>query len=521
MRERKLREIWAKGLHFVLMSMVALSFTACTYMKMSPPPDTDKTFLNNNNSCYLATAANMLAGAGYGDGTTVQQRAEDIYSDLTGHFGTASSGWTDTALTWWLSSSNNTWTTNPYSVVTVYGNKSPRYPWANSNGAKEIANHLRSCNFVGLSISWPTDATDSHGNPIIGSGGHAITAWGDRSRLPWKGYSDPVLDNPSVVRLTDSDRDTGGDVQQYDYDSYVSPNPGGANEGNGWYIDYSGNHPYIKHIVTLSPTQNASGRSNVQRVVGSYKILQERNIGATGLHYRVGTDVDILSYVTWVSWDTESVPHIEESQPNRRHLNVEWDFTRKQIPESKWVTVTTEFILRNWNAMKYSNVKFIYPRGATMKAAPSVEWKIVSFRVKKADAIPDVTGGYLVASFDIVKTTKPGWVKTVGKYRLLHQYSFTQSPERHKLILRGEKGYEVANLKVGHSYGYLDRKSLWSFERWMSEKGGKLYKLDKKPVEIEIDWKGRLPYPKGEDIQKSIPDIKEGLRRGVTETKKR
>ncbi|WP_457592467.1 hypothetical protein [Hydrogenimonas sp.] len=520
MWQSNLADRWFGFLKWLGMGMILLSFTSCTYMKMNPPPDTDKAFLNNNNSCYLATAANMLAGAGYGNGTTVQERAEDIYDNLTDHFGTQNTGWTDTALTWWLSSAHNTWSTNPYTVVTVYGNKTPRYPWANANGAKEIANHLRRCNFVGLSISWPTNAVDSHGNPIIGSGGHAITGWGDRSRLPWKGYSDPIASNPDVVRLTDSDTDSGGDVQQYDYDSYTSPNPGGANEGNGWYIDYSANHPYIKHIVTLSPTQTSGGAANIQRVIGSYRILQERGVGATDLHYRVGTDVDILSYVTWVSWQNEEAPDIEESQPRRLALNVDWDFTRKPVPEATWVTITTEFILRSWNAMKYENVRFTYPRGIPDLELPSISWEVKSARVKKADTIPDVTGGYLVAAFDIVKTTKPGWVQTVGKYRILHQYSYTQSPERHTLVLKGKKGYEITNLKVGHSYGYVDGKALWQFERWMSEKSGKLYRLSQKPVKIEIDWKGRLPYPKGEDIQNRIEDLKEGLMRKIPRKRK-
>lgn len=88
--------------------------TSCVYMKMNPPPDADKAFLAGNNSCYLATAANMLAGAGYGTGTTVQARADNIYGDLTAQFGTANGGWTDSAVTWWLGSTHNTWTTNPY-----------------------------------------------------------------------------------------------------------------------------------------------------------------------------------------------------------------------------------------------------------------------------------------------------------------------------------------------------------------------------------------------------------------------
>ena len=59
-----------------------------------------------------------------------------------------------------------------------------------------------------------------------------------------------------TVRLVDSDRDIGGDVQSYTYDAHTDPNPGGANEGNCWYFIYDNNHPYIKDRVTLSPTED-------------------------------------------------------------------------------------------------------------------------------------------------------------------------------------------------------------------------------------------------------------------------
>ncbi len=45
----------------ICVAMALLLSSACTYMKMNPPPDADKTFLTGNNSCYLATASNMLA----------------------------------------------------------------------------------------------------------------------------------------------------------------------------------------------------------------------------------------------------------------------------------------------------------------------------------------------------------------------------------------------------------------------------------------------------------------------------
>ena len=182
---------------------VVSSPVVAVYMKMDPPPDVDKAFSAGNNSCWLATAANMLAGAGYGSGKTVQERADDIYADLTAHYGTANGGWTDTALTWWLGSTNNTWPSNPYDVVTVYGNKT-RTPWANSNGAQFIGNELRRCQMMGLSISWPR--TSAGGSA---SGGHAIACWGD------SGGNSPLTGNPSQVIVVDSDRDTGGNVQTY------------------------------------------------------------------------------------------------------------------------------------------------------------------------------------------------------------------------------------------------------------------------------------------------------------------
>ena len=103
--------------------------------------------------------------------------------------GSFDGGWTDAALQWWLGSANNTWTNNPHSVVTVYGNKSPRNPWANANGARDIGNELRTCHLVGLSIRSRQDGAG-------GTGGHAITAWGDDSITPTA-----IITNPGAVRL--------------------------------------------------------------------------------------------------------------------------------------------------------------------------------------------------------------------------------------------------------------------------------------------------------------------------------
>lgn len=487
------------SMSFVLAIILSVFCTSCIYMKMDPPPDADKgappPLPAVDNSCWQATASNMLAAAGYGNGTTVQARANDIYNNMTANFGLVS-GWTDTALSWWLGSTHNTWTTNSYTVVTVYGNKIPKNPWADSNGARFIGNQLRECNFAGLSISWPTDAPG-----VIGSGGHAITSWGDNSG------DGTLTSNPPNVRLTDSDRDAGGNVQNYTYDAYTSPNPGGSNEGNGWYFNYDANHPYIKHIVTLSPALSPSGNKLAQKVVGSYRIHQDQEVSATDLHYEVGTDVDILSYKTKVDWATGNAPVITESTP-RRQLTVDWNFSDNPVPYCKWVTITTEFILPNWNAIKYNNVHFTYPKVVKAKQIPAIGWEIKTPLIEKAFTIPNVTGGYVVGSFDIIDPDMPSNQRIIGEYRFIHEYSFNQSPEDHTFVLTGEKGYDVANFRFGHSYGYLDTSSLWKFDQWMTEIKDKQYTLEDKPVDIRINWEGRLPYPEGEDIRGRIPDIK-------------
>lgn len=473
---------------FVILLAFILS-VSCIYMKMKPPADADKPTLAGNNSCWLATASNMLAGAGYGDGNTIQARADDIYGELTDpiNFGTANGGWADTALTWWLSSTYNTWPNNPYTVVTVYGNKT-RVPWANSNGARDIGNELRTCNMVGVSISWPPDAT--HVNAY---GGHAITGWGDH-----RGNVSSLNANPNRIRLTDSDRDDGGDVQNYRYDSYTNPNPGGNDVGNGWYIDYGANHPFIKHIVTLTPAENPLGQSPV-KVLGSYKIHQDQETEANDLHYSVGTDVEILSYRTWISWPFGDTPSITESDP-RRTVAVDWDLSKHPVPFCTWITISTEFILPRWNAISYSDVHFTYPESGLAVKISKIAWKLDTPQIKNAAKIPNVTGGYVVGSFDIIDPSRPEGKRVVGHYKFIHQYSYDQSPESHFFTLMGDQGYYITNLNFGHSYGYIDDKALWKFRDWMTKDPEKKYKLGDEPIKLTLDWTGRLPYPEGEIV---------------------
>jgi hypothetical protein len=61
---------------------VSQSVALGQYIKHDPPPDANKPVTGADLSCWLATAANMLAGAGYGTGADEQARAEEIYDEL-------------------------------------------------------------------------------------------------------------------------------------------------------------------------------------------------------------------------------------------------------------------------------------------------------------------------------------------------------------------------------------------------------------------------------------------------------
>ncbi len=493
------------GSLLVVIFLTSMGSYCPPYMKIKPPPDADKTWpIPNDNSCWLATAANMLAGAGYGSGTTMQARAQDIYQDLiawktsSGNpTGVAQGGWPNAALQWWLASANNTWSSNPYTVVTTLGSTTTSVPWAEPYGARTIANELRRCQMVGLGLRWPVAGPDG------GAGGHAITAWGDdvRSRL--------VLGaNPGRVRVADSDRDGGGDVQEYIYDSYTNPNPGGAagDEGNGWYIDYSTEHPYFSNIWTLCPTDDPSDDKHTQKVIGSFRIHQSREESATDLHYRVGTDVRILSYETDIDWENTVSPAIAEDT-DHKWITVDWNLSGKPVPRCNWVTITTEFVLPRWNAMSYRDVHFTYPKGVGAIRRFDFDWKLQTPRLVSADTIQDVTGGYVTGRFDLYDLQGPD-SGAVIQYAFIHQYGYDQNPERHQLQLAGREGLVVRNLRLGHSWSLPDPAQLWKSREWMTSDSTR-YRLGDKPVSVAIDWRGRLPYPKGMDIRDVIKYIRE------------
>ncbi len=142
----RILHVWLLG--FTLSFGLLQSTAFADFLRLNPPPDVDKDFLEGNYSCWLATAANMLAAADYGNGNTMQARAEDIYGDMIDQYGTNLSGNPKTAIDWWLNySDKNVWPSNPYDKcdqhLTSYDMLAPQ----------RIGNWLRAWNFVGLCIN--------------------------------------------------------------------------------------------------------------------------------------------------------------------------------------------------------------------------------------------------------------------------------------------------------------------------------------------------------------------------------
>ena len=79
--------------------------------------------------------------------------------------------------------------------------------------------------------------------------------------------------------------------------------------------------------------------------------------------------------------------------------------------------------------------------------------------VEFEEKIPqDITGGYVIGSFDVMDAEGE---TLIAEYRFVHQYGYLQDPELHEFILKGSEGYQIRNVKFGHSYGLLRGDDLW------------------------------------------------------------
>ena len=464
------------------------------WLKMNPPPDVNST----SGTSWLAVAANMLAGAGYGHGLTVQDRAGEIFSNLVGHFGTsggsmAPGGFVHTALIWWLNSSYNVWPENPYDQVIVSGGSNHK-PLASTNGPRDyISNILRNGDFVAISVSGPEYMWGS-------SMRHFLTCWGD------EGDDNPLTTNPATILVTDSQRDSIDVAETYTFDFYTYHPSNCGDSGNGWSINYFyWCHLFIEHIISLRSTDDPGDYTKTQKFIGTYTIHQlNQSVGAIGLRYYVHAFDHILSYKTSVDWYNPYPPVIIESGAPRDTLRVHWNFSDVPVPSTGYVKITTEIIVPEASTFAYANVHFIYPLMEIQ--FPMIKLKI---KPKAAPAVdePNIVGGYWVGSFDVIDPQAyedpPGSPvpAVVGQSRFQYQYHYDQDPEDFDISLVGDPNqdptlpYEIANVRFGHNYGELDEDELASFHDWMTVLPDKFQLSSRTPIEINVDWEGRLPYP--------------------------
>jgi hypothetical protein len=424
-----------------------------------------------------------------------------------------------TAIDWWLAHRNN-WPENPYDFCEVYS--APTGFLVDEYAPREIGNWLRARYLVGLSIETlmvgpcdggiddPIGGTVNNGGfppppPVCSSlVNHAITAWGDEMG------DEELTDNPTLVQVTDSDRD---DEEEYDQDGNINLQQYDWIEDftpGQWRLDYFGTHlSTLKSITVLKPLDKVVDAEDTQLVVGSYRIHQGyEKYAATDLHYTVGTDTDICSYRTVIDWprpNNPSPPEILEEQYPPRNLFVEWDLRQDRVPLYEWVTITTEFVLSRWNSIRYTNVHWTYPATGTWRL-PGFQWRISTpQRVDPNSLVVNATGGYVIGSFDLIEiASNQGEIQNprlVGQYRFQHEYLHDQEQEYHEFELKAlevpfpGRVYFVTNLRLGHSYGRLQDESLWTFNRWMTEVPTMYPFTPHEPVRLQIDWKGRLPYP--------------------------
>ncbi|MFH1371349.1 MAG: hypothetical protein ABII09_08715 [Planctomycetota bacterium] len=475
------------------------------YMKMDPPPDVDKAdhLHGNKPTCWVAAGSNLLAGAGYGDGNNVQQRADDIYDELCDHLVDCNkTGWDDSAIQKWLESGFNTQkNANPYTLVKVFGNRitHQRYPYSRTDLPELIGDHLRRCSFLSLSSS-KVDCNDVN----VGKFGHSTACWGDDDA-----DVNDINTNPGKVKISDSDYwNITVPVQTYTYDDYNNPNPDECNEGPGWYFNYndSDNHRYIDGYVTLEP--NTDAFPNPRVLVASAKFTYNGNDPcALDLHYKISSNKQLLSYRTSIDWDTNNSPTFTE---DTNWVRVEWDLSDNPVPQGSFVTATAEIVVpydANGNSISIDSVlwtpmhfealpgSFMWGRHYELPGGPAMY-------------APNMCGGYVVCACMIFADqygTQP-----VGEYRWVLDYDYYQDPCHHDITFEpnvtGPGPYYMGFFRFGHSYGFLMDDELEPFDNWITYE----YPVPPFPLlgtrTFMLNWTGQLPYPQGQDYLNPVPD---------------
>ncbi len=239
----------------IVLGSVSLAMAQDIYTKPGIP-DVDKPDRNkdgvwpdaNDNSCWIATASNLLAAAGYGQGATAQQRGDYVYSKIVGDLGFLNAGRAEWAINYYMYK----YAKNPNAGIDFQNNikyTDVTYKRLNSGNLLKsdydfLIDELKRCQYVGISFG----GTDW---------GHAVTLIGGGPSTP--------NGNPTVIH--DSDRDQGG-VDDNTYNSWYDA-------ANNWHLsDYSaGGMVDVYAYQTLCPGLNKPIDS-----VMNYDVAWYRNV---------------------------------------------------------------------------------------------------------------------------------------------------------------------------------------------------------------------------------------------------
>ncbi len=485
------------------------------YLKLKSPADVDKATFGHEDqpTCAYATAANMLAGAGYGGSGPIQARAEKIYGDLAEYAcedpGTVdencSWGHIDAVLGWWVENHGlNENPPNPYTVITKHGLETDCFLWRHQDGPTHIGDLLRGCAFIGMSIFPEGTGQDNCGTR------HSITVWGD-DRIELKST---LIVEASSLKVADSDVDEGGDLQNYK----VNEKQGSVlmDKPPFWSIDYpntSGSPVFIRGFVTLSEAFNLVPGVLPLYWVTSYQITQPLAIAATGIRYQVATAGG--EEIMW--WNATLDPPIGyvdlEMNDDFNMLTVVWAF-EDPVAQGVRVTITTELSVPENVRLFHGEPLWTYAGHTGERAGPGIGWGREPFRLGETPwTEPDVTGGFVIGGLEIVRSTEhvPRATMAVAadepmaELRLLAQYPYSNDPTRHDVFFWGDDAaMSLTRARFGHSYGYLSPSALWRFQDWTAEFWrDETFVLDDAGGTAEIRWPELRGYPRGEDYVRS------------------
>lgn len=488
------------------------------YMKVHGPPDIDKVAKGHEgqSSCAHAAAAEMLAAAKHGTGTSIPARADGIYDDLVHetccgsglipppaiHDESASGGcdpvcaqeWPSTMLRRWLEKHGDLANTNNrYVLITVRGNLGKEF-WRHDDGPRFIGQTLRDCSFVTLSI-YGCSAGD----------GHAVAAWGDDRASFW-GFNQ----NPTLVKLTDSDKDdpdTGSDVQEYHYSQRGTDCDGNAIDGTGWDLDYGDcwdSTRFIRNLVTLSKVDTPVAGIVPIRATSAVRLHQDQCVSATSLSVEAKTEYEnpIVNSDVTLDWPNSPSP-IQDGDVDYSNemteLTAKWYFTENPIPNCQWVDLTIEMAVDDTDAVEILDVEWGCGSGSQQFGAPGYTWSVFSPPAPDPQAA-SATGGYVIGSFSVVQSVGHGGIEPVADYRFVAEYPYSDDPTRHVVHIMGRRDdLFVADVRFGHSYGYPDPAELWVFDEWIDEHPGRVGPFGGDDLTFDLNWHHLLPYPTGED----------------------